>query len=68
VNLLESFAPLPRGPRMGELLREAGKRSQPELVGFLREHDTRVPRTTLRYAIERLDALDRKAWLAGPQG
>ncbi len=53
---------------MGELLHEAGKRSQPELFGFLREHDTRVPRTTLRYAIERLDALDRKAWLAGPQG
>ena len=52
---------------MGWLLREAGKRSQAELLGFLRRHYARLPRTTLRYAIERLDALDRKQWLVGPQ-
>jgi len=51
---------------VGWLLREAGKRSQEELLEFLRTHYNRVPRTTLRYAIERLDVLDRKRWLAGP--
>jgi len=48
---------------MGWLLREAGKRSQTELLQFLRKHYARLPRTTLRYAIERLDPIDRKAWL-----
>lgn len=52
---------------MGWLLREAGKRSQAELLAFLRAHYARLPRTTLRYAIERLDALDRRQWLLGPQ-
>jgi 3-methyladenine DNA glycosylase AlkD len=52
---------------VGWLLREAGKRSQPELLEFLRTHYARLPRTTLRYAIERLDSVDRKKWLAGPQ-
>jgi 3-methyladenine DNA glycosylase AlkD len=52
---------------MGWLLREAGKRSQAELLAFLRTHYARLPRTTLRYAIERLDALDRRQWLLGPQ-
>ena len=51
---------------VGWLLREAGKRSQEELLEFLRTHYERMPRTTLRYAIERLDVLDRKQWLAGP--
>jgi 3-methyladenine DNA glycosylase AlkD len=51
----------------GWLLREAGKRSQPELLQFLRTHYARLPRTTLRYAIERLDPVDRKKWLTGPQ-
>jgi 3-methyladenine DNA glycosylase AlkD len=51
----------------GWLLREAGKRSLPDLLHFLRTHYVRLPRTTLRYAIERLDPLDRKQWLAGPQ-
>lgn len=52
---------------VGWLLREAGKRSQPELLQFLRTHYARLPRTTLRYAIERLDSVDRKKWLGGPQ-
>ncbi len=52
---------------VGWLLREAGKRSQPELLQFLRAHYARLPRTTLRYAIERLDPVDRKRWLTGPQ-
>lgn len=52
---------------VGWLLREAGKRSQPDLLAFLRRHYSSLPRTTLRYAIERLDSLDRKKWLSGPQ-
>lgn len=52
---------------VGWLLREAGKRSPEELLGFLRRHYARIPRTTLRYAIERLDGVDRKLWLGGPQ-
>lgn len=51
---------------VGWLLREAGKRSQEEMLEFLRKHYARLPRTTLRYAIERLDVLDRKRWLSGP--
>jgi 3-methyladenine DNA glycosylase AlkD len=52
---------------VGWLLREAGKRSPDALLAFLRAHYERVPRTTLRYAIERLDSVDRKLWLAGAQ-
>lgn len=52
---------------VGWLLREAGKFSQEELLQFLRAHYADLPRTTLRYAIERLDPVDRKKWLAGPQ-
>jgi 3-methyladenine DNA glycosylase AlkD len=48
-------------------LREAGKCSQPELLQFLRRNYNRLPRTTLRYAIERLDPVERKKWLGGPQ-
>ena len=51
----------------GWLLREAGKICEPELLDFLRRHYGRVPRTALRYAIERLGAGTRKAWLRGPQ-
>jgi 3-methyladenine DNA glycosylase AlkD len=51
----------------GWLLREAGKICEPELLDFLRRHYARLPRTALRYAIERLDAGARKAWLRGPQ-
>jgi 3-methyladenine DNA glycosylase AlkD len=52
---------------VGWLLREAGKVSHEALLAFLRKHYARLPRTTLRYAIERLDPVDRKLWLSGPQ-
>jgi 3-methyladenine DNA glycosylase AlkD len=40
----------------GWMLREAGKRvSEDELLVFLDQYATRMPRTMLRYAIERLD-------------
>ncbi len=51
----------------GWLLREAGKVDQAALLGFLRTHYVRLPRTALRYAIERMDPVDRKLWLAGPR-
>ena len=51
---------------VGWLLREVGKVSPDALTDFLRAHYAELPRTTLRYAIERLDGLERKAWLKGP--
>ena len=32
---------------------------------FLRENYAQLPRTTLRYAIKRMPAIDRKAYLKG---
>ena len=51
----------------GWLLRGAGKLDAPALLHFLRTHYPRLPRTALRYSIERLDPIDRKLWLTGPQ-
>ncbi|TDW98092.1 DNA alkylation repair protein [Kribbella sp. VKM Ac-2566] len=49
----------------GWMLREAGKRvSEDELRAFLDQYATRMPRTMLRYAIERLDPISRKQYLA----
>lgn len=49
----------------GWALREAGKVSPPKLVRFLRKHYSRLPRTTLRYAIERFPPEQRKQMLRG---
>ena len=48
----------------GWMLREAGKRDEPALLDFLSRHVERMPRTMLRYAIERLPPAQRRAWLA----
>ena len=48
---------------VGWILREAGKVSRPELVRFLERYSAKMPRTTLRYAIERFSAEERKVWL-----
>lgn len=49
----------------GWMLREAGKRvSEAELQAFLDRHATVMPRTMLRYAIERLAPAVRKHYLA----
>lgn len=47
----------------GWMLREVGKKNEETLWSFLEENYARMPRTTLRYAIERMDASDRKYWL-----
>lgn len=48
----------------GWMLREVGKRSQKDLEQFLKENYRNIPRTTLRYAIERLPENLRKAYLS----
>jgi 3-methyladenine DNA glycosylase AlkD len=48
---------------VGWLLREAGKTDPPRLERFLRHHGPRIPRTTLRYAIERFPPARRQRLL-----
>jgi 3-methyladenine DNA glycosylase AlkD len=49
----------------GWMLREVGKRDLSRLEAFLRQHLEKLPRTTLRYAIERFPEPLRKAYLRG---
>lgn len=49
---------------MGWLLREAGKTDPARLERFLLHHGAAVPRTTLRYAIERFPVVERQRLLA----
>lgn len=49
----------------GWLLREMGKKNEDELLNFLTIHYQKMPRTTLRYAIERLDENLRQEYLKG---
>jgi 3-methyladenine DNA glycosylase AlkD len=52
----------------GWLLREAGKTDAKRLKAFLLAHGSRVPRTTLRYAIERFPERDRLRILRATRG
>ena len=48
---------------IGWMLREVGKRDLSTLLQYLEERYDRLPRTSLRYAIERLPDSERKFWL-----
>jgi 3-methyladenine DNA glycosylase AlkD len=47
----------------GWMLREVGKRDPSTLRGFLKVHADSMPRTMLRYAIERFPERERQRWL-----
>jgi 3-methyladenine DNA glycosylase AlkD len=50
---------------VGWMLREVGKRDQPTLESFLKQTYRDMPRTMLRYAIERFAKEERDAYLKG---
>jgi 3-methyladenine DNA glycosylase AlkD len=47
----------------GWMLREMGKRNPIELRKFLEENVSVMPRTMLRYSIEKFSITERKKWL-----
>jgi 3-methyladenine DNA glycosylase AlkD len=48
---------------VGWMLREMGKNNLKALTGFLEKHATQMPRTMLRYSIEKLREDERQKWL-----
>ncbi|MEA3413939.1 MAG: DNA alkylation repair protein [Nanoarchaeota archaeon] len=50
---------------IGWMLREIGKRNKEILEDFLKTNYNKLPRTTLRYSIERFPKEERKKWLKG---
>ena len=49
---------------VGSWIREAGKRNEARLRGFLDTYAASMPRVTLRYAIEKLDRQSKDRYLA----
>jgi 3-methyladenine DNA glycosylase AlkD len=49
---------------VGWVLREAGKADRDRLTAFLLRHGPRIPRTTVRYALERHEPAERKRLMA----
>ena len=53
---------------VGWMLREMGKRCGMDLLrDFLRQHVHEMPRTTLRYAIEKMSEEERQTWMKIPE-
>lgn len=50
----------------GWILREVGKKDEKSLIDFLDKHTPTMPRTALRYAIERLDKDTRTHYINIP--
>ena len=48
---------------VGWMLREVGKKDIEVLRRFLSAHHKTMPRTTLRYAIEKMEPEERKQWM-----
>ncbi len=48
---------------IGWMLREMGNRDQPRLERFLKKHAKVMPRTMLRYSIEKMSKDDRTKWM-----
>jgi 3-methyladenine DNA glycosylase AlkD len=53
---------------VGWALREAGKADPTRLERYLRDHGPSIPRTTVRYAIERFDERKRRALMEATRG
>lgn len=67
LRLCERFLPHPHDlmhKACGWMLREVGNRDERVLRSFLGQHVANMPRTMLRYAIEKLPETDRKGYLA----
>ncbi len=52
---------------VGWMLREVGKKDASALRGFLEQYAAVMPRTALRYAIEKFDPAERKMWMQKKQ-
>lgn len=69
LNLLKKFLTHPHDlmhKACGWMLREAGKRDEKMLTDFLDKHSKKMPRTMLRYAIEKLSPEQRAHYMGCP--